>query len=616
MKKFNILIIFIIFFSLTSAQSAFAWGKKVKPLHTEETIKTQEGYTFPLDKQTGPFDVTEDSAMPEEKIQEAAIERVDVVDQDDSFSKGMKLSSETVDFYAETGQYVAKGDALLVIPEEKLQLSANEIIIDHRNFEVTGIGNVRVLKNNTEYYGDYIRVNSKKESSFFENPILYYGDITIDAKTATMYTGDIYANNGSSVVDTKGKAQIISTTGVGSLQVNRLFDQEKVFDSNDNNIKIVAKKIHVKRKNGYNDVTIKNATVYKGKYKVGYLPTFRLTSDKSVNYVETIFPEIGSHGKIGTYIAPSLVFALPNAATLKAGPLVSKKNKDIGVGAFARLFTPKSKTEFLYSSATNNIVANLKYDITNSLRIRMAKNDYLDGGWMGGTMPDYGAQLDYVKDTRVPQANVFVRNFLSAGIYKGLNEKQTKKLTTGRYKWQMIVRNQAPLISWEKFLMLGYEYQHDLSLYNTGDRMGVVRFGPRLYSDLGRLFLETTYFVAGKYGSSPFDFDRYRYGKDAIRFRGQFYINKYMSVGYYANCNINGRDYDGKRLTENQLVASVGTEDMKLRFGYDTVRKSSVIGLDMLLGANKTHFEFDEMKVSNVDPKNKKERKEKKKSKL
>ena len=99
-------------------------------------------------------------------------------------------------------------------------------------------------------------------------------------------------------------------------------------------------------------------------------------------------------------------------------PLVALgSGNKFGVGAFGRLYTPKSKSEIMYSTAKKEVVANVEYDLTDNLSLRLVKNDYIDGGWMGGQLPGYGAELIFNKDTKVPQANALVRNFLSAGIY-------------------------------------------------------------------------------------------------------------------------------------------------------------------------------------------------------
>ena len=75
----------------------------------------------------------------------------------------------------------------------------------------------------------------------------------------------------------------------------------------------------------------------------------------------------------------------------------------------------------MYSTASKEWVVDARYDITDNLKLRVAKNDWLSNGWMGGNMPDYGGEIVYEKGTKIPQANAYVKNFLSAGVYKSRN---------------------------------------------------------------------------------------------------------------------------------------------------------------------------------------------------
>ncbi len=616
MKKFNILVLIIsLLFCICFTQSAFA--KKTNA--NSEKSDAAHGDLFPLDSQPQVMSIFDYNLSPQSnQIMEAAAEKTNDFSTEDGVARSLELTSENVDFYPETSQYVAKGNAVLVIPEEQVQLSANEIIVDQRNYEIIGIGNVKIVKNGADCYGDYIRLNTKKESSFFKNPILYYSEITINADKATMLANETIAKDGSAIIE-KDSSMILSTSEFGGVLTDRFFDPKRQFDSTKNNYKVVAKKILVKREQDKNTITFKSASIYRGKYKIGYSPSFTMAADKDVNYIETTFPEFGNRSRIGTYVAPSIVMGLPNASTFKAGPLFSlNTDMKFGIGAFARLNTPKSQSNFMYSSATGNFLVDASYRFTDDLSLNFVGNDYMDTGWMGGQMPNYGIELAYDKKANVPQANVWIRNRLSAGFFDDNRDYGRNTLKTMRYKWQAEAYNAKPLLNWEKYLMLGYAYQHDFSLYQTGERTGVLRAGPRIYSDLGRLLWEVTYFAGGQYSESPFIFDRYRYGKNNVRFRGQYYINKYLSLAYYASANIGGRDYEDRWLTENQFIASVGTEDLKLRIGFDTVRNSSVVGFDMLLGSNKALVEFDEMKVVDFDAraKEKKDKKTKKKTRL
>ena len=273
MRRFYITLLLGIFIiGGLSTTPAFAYSIFDDIPDAQENV--EENYEFPLDKQ--PTDIYENTfgsgditgLNNKSEIKDATVEYTE-----ETASARMGLTSETVDFYPETSQYVAKGNARVIIPEEKLQMDANEIIIDQRNHEIIGVGNVKIVKSGHEYFGDYIRINSKKESSFFSNPILFYTEITIDAKTATMHANETIAKEGIAAVDKKTN-MLISTTHFGQMSSSRIFNHEKIFDKGKQDYKIVAKKLIVKRENDTNKITLKNATIYRGKHKIAYSPNF------------------------------------------------------------------------------------------------------------------------------------------------------------------------------------------------------------------------------------------------------------------------------------------------------------------------------------------------------
>lgn len=601
LKKFLICFICAVVINGLYFQSAHAkkfWKSKSEKQEEQKTEQTQEqsGRLFDLNKSLAPFSM---SVMSGQQNQPAMPPIQASVETDENADE-LELKSETVDFYPETRQYIAKGNAELVIKNQKTRLSANEIIVDQKNYSIVGIGNVKIIKEDDEYYGDYIKIDTKKESSFLTRPIFYFDEMTVIAKTASMYASDTFLKDGDAIINKKAMI-LVKTSGFGGVDPTRFFDKKKLKEGSGDKYRIVAKKITVKREKEKNSIHLQGANVYLGKVKIAYAPNMIIEADKDVNYVETTVPEMGNRSKIGTFIAPSAVIGLPGAGTLKAGPLLALKDSQFGVGAFARISTPNNRLEAIYSGATGNLLLNGHYKITDDIYLDYVVNDYIDSGWMGGMMPYYGVELAYEKERPIPQANTWIKNKLSAGFFKDTHDFGNDPHGTIRYRWLAEAVNMEPLFGWKNYLMLGYRYQHDVSLYQTGDFVGVARVGPRLYSDLGRLFLEVNYFAAGQYGESPFIFDRYRYGKNNVTFRGQLYLNKYLSLGYYGSSNLSGRDYEDNWLSENQFIVAVGTDDIKLRLGFDTVRSTTTVGLDMLLGSNKTLVEFDEMKVQDFD---------------
>lgn len=605
MKRYIYILVLSLGLLLNWGQVAFATESDIKSNVTTEEVIKGDDYTFPLDAQPEHYSIYDynDASVVDKILQMETTADVPAEKEASTISHNLKLSSDTVDFYPETNQYVAKNNVMLVIPEEKLQLTANEVIIDQRNFEIIGIGNVKIVKNNATYYGDYIRINTKKESTFFKNPMLHFAGISIDAKAATMYAESTVAEDGTALI-TKKINTVVSTSRFAGVLSEKFFDKDKAFDADDRNYKIVAKKILVKREPDRTDITFKKARIYQGKRKVAYIPNLTLASDKDVNYVETSFPEIGNRKKIGTFIAPSLVVPLPMSSSLKLGPLLSlDTHSDVGIGAFTRLSMPRGETSAMYSSNIKKVVIDGKYQLADNLRVQYVAHDYMEYGWMGGMMPNYGVELVYDTKNKITQANSVIRNRVSAGLFEDNKDYSRDPLTTLRYSWQVQANNDKPLLSWDRYLMLGYAYRHIFSLYQTGERTGIISAGPRLYTDLGRLFFDVRYYLAGEYGETPYKFDRYRYGQNYVRLHGQYYINKYLSLAYIATMNTDKKDYNNERLTESQLIAAIGTEDLKLRLGFDTVRNTTLVGVDMFLGSNKLLTEFEEMEVKNIDVK-------------
>ncbi len=615
-KKF--LICFMVASIVNTGFFSHAYAKKFWKFKTEkrqeqssETKNDSRNKLFDLNRSLEPFSM---SIMSDQQKEPSLPPIQAVVENDNEAADELELKSETVDFYPETRQYIAKGNSELIIKNQKVRLSANEIIIDQKNYSIIGIGNVKIIKGTDEYFGDYIKIDTKKESSFLTRPIFYFDEMTVIAKTASMYASNTFLKDGDAIVNKKA-LMLVQTTGFGGVESSRFFDVKKFKEGTNDKYRIVAKKIIVKREKEKSSIHLTGVNIYLGKVKIAYAPHLIIEADKDVKYVETTVPELGNKGKLGNFIAPSVVLGLPGATTLKAGPLLTLKDSAFGIGAFARLSNPRGRFESYYSGSTNKFVLNGRYKLADNVYLHYVLNDYIDGGWMGGAMPYYGLELAYDKDTSIPQANTWIRNKVSAGFFKD-NEDYEVQHSTARYRWLADATNLDPLFGWKNYLMFGYRYQHDLSLYQTGDLVGVARIGPRIYSDLGRLFLEANYFASGEYGESPFIFDRYRYGKNNVTVRGQWYVNKFLSLGYYGSLNLSGRDYDDNWLSENQFICAIGSDDIKLRFGFDTIRNSTTVGLDLLLGSNKTLVEFDEMKVQDFDRTNDGKKKKEDRKKL
>lgn len=99
------------------------------------------------------------------------------------------------------------------------------------------------------------------------------------------------------------------------------------------------------------------------------------------------------------------------------------------------------------------------------------------------------------------------------------------------------------------------------------------------------------------YGKTPLTIDRYDYGKSNFTYNALYRINKYLSLGYIASLNLSKDSWDKKMLQENQVYCWVGPDDLKFKFGYDTKRNATTFDFNMLLGSDRSSFQFDKLKV-------------------
>ena len=165
------------------------------------------------------------------------------------------------------------------------------------------------------------------------------------------------------------------------------------------------------------------------------------------------------------------------------------------------------------------------------------------------------------------------------------------------------MQNEKPLFAFKDYLTLGAISQYDIAVYGNGKTFGLLRAGPDLRSKLGPLSLRATYFQSAVYGQSAFDFDRFNSGKSNLWLVGDVKLCKYISVGYLTSLNLLKDNSNHTLQTENQFYTAIGPDDIKLKIGYDNIRKASMFGIDMLIGQGKMPVDFDKLKYTQFDEK-------------
>ena len=520
------------------------------------------------------------------------------------------LNSDKLEYFQEKNQFVATGKAKIIIEDQNSELEAKKVTYDQKNQIIIAEDNVKIKKNGNIIYGNYARINLKKESALINNPNTTISKVKIRAKTADVYPENMNILKGRAVINNRDLTLKLTTNEFGESRVPGSVDlSDKINEKVPPRYRIEAREIIIDSKKDVNVITMKHAKIYVGKVKIASIPKLVINTDKDLQRVETMLPEIGHTRELGGYAGIGYIFDLPFSAMVKTVPLFAYNSKgDLGLGGMLKLSTPKNRTELAYTTVGEKLVVRGEQKFTPFTRLVYGTNSFVDDGFFGQRIPKYIMEL--VDNRLLASAMNFDFHLRSSAGYA---EDINRDYGTAKFQFQGTLLNREPILSYKNYANLRLISQSNISVYGNGETFGMLRAGPNLNLNLGRLFFNTTYFQATTYGNSPFLYDRYVQGKSSLIVQEEVRITKLLSLGHIANLNLAKDNWENRLATENQFYARVGPDDFKLRIGYDFVRNRSIVGLDLLIGTGATGIDFEKLKINQESKKQENKSKKKKK---
>ena len=86
---------------------------------------------------------------------------------------------------------------------------------------------------------------------------------------------------------------------------------------------------------------------------------------------------------------------------------------------------------------------------------------------------------------------------------------------------------------------VGIVAQTSAAAYTSGDVAGLFRIGPAVNTSVGPWKQSLIYYQTAVAGQTPFDFDRYRYGRSNVVLIESLKVCKYLTIGYLASIAMN-----------------------------------------------------------------------------
>ena len=516
----------------------------------------------------------------------------------------LEISADYLDYYPDRFEVEAVGNARIIFSKGDTKLSANKIIYNYDRNIIKANENVVLTTKESVTEGDFVRIDLSKPDGWIENPVTKTEDIKLSAKEANLYSDRIEEYDGVAKI-LKNEVLAFRANSFASY-----VDQSGLSAQNDMNKKpttkgiysIKAKTIYIDSRKDHDIITVKNADLYLKKHKIAVIPSAKIVSNKKNTVIESNIPEFGSQSLLGIHAGPAIVLNVPGGSTLKLAPILTYSNDKLGIGGIAKFRNPYNTTEIAYGTSRDELLVRGRQKILPGLNLNYSRLTNQNEWFLGYRKPKYGASLDYSRSDYIKDLGLTFSQLYSAGVFIDYRDGVRTRDAEGRFRW--MTQSYKTLYSYKNDegsigFNVGIVAQTSAAAYTSGDVMGLFRIGPAVNTSVGPWKQSLIYYQTAIAGQTPFDFDRYRYGRSNVVLIESLKVCKYLTIGYLASIAMN-RDVPSDDLfQENRFLISIGPDYAKLTLGYDSIRHNTMVILSMLVGSQDSEVSFKKTVIKN-----------------
>ena len=537
--------------------------------------------------------------------------------QDVNKEPAIEITAEYMEYFPEKFEVEAVGDARVNFVQQGTVLSANKIIFNYDRNILTAKENVVLIAKDAITEGDFIKLDLNKPEGWLENPITTTEDIKLTAKEAFVYSDRIEEYDGVAKILKDEKLRFGSASFAGYINntvESGAKDQDLNLSAVNGLYSIKAKTIFIEAKEDHEIVTIKNADLYFKKHKVAAIPSAKIVSNKTHTNVETNLPEFGSMSLLGAHIGPAVVLNVPGGSTLKVAPILTYSKEKFGIGCIARFRNEYNMTEAAYGTSRDEFLLRGKHKIASGLTLNYSRLTNQNEWFLGYRKPKYSASLNYRRSDYIKDLDLRFSQLYIAGVVVDDRANQDLGDMEGRFRW--MTQTYKPLYSYRNEegnigFSTGLVAQTVATTYTSGEVAGLFRVGPAISTMVGPWKQTMLYYQTATAGETPFDFDRYRYGRSNIVLIESLKVCKYLSLGYLASIAMNREVKSDDLFQESRFLVSVGPEYAKVTIGYDAFRRNTMFLFSMLVGTKDSEIAFKRSVIKNPEKFGKKDTKTK-----
>lgn len=533
--------------------------------------------------------------------------------------KQLMLDADNITFDDETGDMIANGRPILVLPPQNTKVVANVMTYNEDSNIIKGEGDIVVTKDGKPIFSDYLEIDMNEETMQMNNMTAKTPNMNTKAESAIQKDGMLILTKGSMNSESESITRIASRM-IGPRFHEMMVDEDSqaLFFGNPegNDLHIHFKDISIDAQKNHDVIKTKNITFYHKDRPFFRWPHLTIYTNKQRDYFEANYPEFGSRRKLGMFAGPGFVFGGPLGSVVKVIPFVNYKD-DFGIGGMLKYINTHNRTELGYGSANEIFFLRGKQKFDDNLYLHYGANSYTDEWFMGARMAKYMAEIYYDK-------SYVNKNFLAKGLdltfrhragfglmedddrnYYGEKFSNATNMSTTRTRYMAEINQKLfKYLNEEKRTRFeaGILMQGSAALYGTGDTQFVARIGPNLKMQYKNWMQDISYFLTGYDDQSPMPrYDAYRYGRQSVRITEAFRLTKYLSVGWSGYISLSDDTPNGKMFQENAFLFSMGPDDFKIILGYDFVRQRTYFGFNVAFNPKGTEITYDKMVIKNPE---------------
>lgn len=525
-------------------------------------------------------------------------------EEKDNKAPQLEISADYLDYYPDRFEVEAIGNAKIIFTKGDTKLSANKIIYNYDRNIIKANDNVVLTTKESVTEGDFIRIDLSKPQGWIDNPVTTTEDIKLTAREANLYSDRIEEYDGVAKI-LKNEVLAFRANSFASYvdQSGLAVQSEKQQRETTKGIySIKAKTIYIDSRKDHDIITVKNADLYLKKHKIAVIPSAKIVSNKKNTVIESNIPEFGSQSLLGIHAGPAVVLNIAGGSTLKLAPIVTYSNDKLGVGGIAKFRNTYNTTEVAYGTSRDELLVRGRQRIAPGLNLNYSRLTNQSEWFLGFRKPKYAASLDYSRSDYIKDLGLTFSQLYSAGVFVDYRDGVRTRDAEGRFRW--MTQSYKTLYSYKNEegnigFNVGVIAQTSAAAYTSGDVLGLFRVGPAVNTSVGPWKQSLMYYQTAIAGQTPFDFDRYRYGRSNVVLIESLKVCKYLTIGYLASIAMNRDVPTDDLFQENRFLISIGPDYAKLTLGYDSIRHNTMVILSMLVGSQDSEVSFKKTVIKN-----------------